>query len=973
MYARRLRSHSAQELLAGLGIAVAVALVLSATLAERSISGSARQVVRAVVGPAQLQLRARSAEGFPEAVLARVQHVPGVVRAAPVLEQSAMLTSAGAGSAGSGSAGVGAGGSPSAGYHGDSPSAAGPGATAPGAKGAAGAAGLSVGVALAGAEGAPGRSVRVTLAGADLRLATLDGLGETLPLGTLTSNGIGLTRATAQAIGYGGGAAGVVTLALRGGAYRLPVSAVLGRGEAGALSGALVAVMPLALAQRLAGLPGRVSRIVVQAQPRRVAQVRAGLTKLAGPEVEVAPADEDLGSLAQALGPSDLASGLFAAIGALLGLLLAFNAMLLTVADRRRAIADLRVEGATRATVMEMVLFEALCLGLAGSTAGVLAGWALATGAFHPSTGYLAEAFTLSPSTLLDARAVAFALGGGVLATCLASAVPLLDLRPGRARDAVYRAGGEPGNTLSSAERARLAAGAAVLAVAATVLWALRPAAAIPATALLALATVMAVPLVFAAVLRGAGALAERAQRIAILPLAIASLRATTVRSLALAATGAVALFGSVALGGARENLLQGIKAFAGSYVADADVWVGNPGDNQAVDEFRAGPATVPAPPRGSTLAAAAGGGGAGGALGSGASPAAGAGGPPGSASPAAGTGGPPGSASPTVGTGEPLGSAASPAAGATARRIAGVGGVSRVRAFYGGFLQVGERRVWVIARPPGGADRVLATQLRGGSLGTALARLARGGWITVSEAIADESGLAVGSTLTLPTPTGPRRFRVAATTTNLAWPPGVIFMDSADYMRDWGPAIAPTAFAVSLRAGADPRAGAARIERALGPGSGLEAVAAGDRARRIDALAGEGLGQLREIALLLLVAATLAMAAALASSIWQRRAGLAGLRLLGARAFSVRALLLLEALLMLGAGCVTGAVTGLYGQVVIDAFLRHVTGFPLAAPTTSARPVEIFAAVLAAALALGAVPAWLAARVRPTLALAGE
>jgi putative ABC transport system permease protein len=938
MYARRLRAHGAQELLAGLGIAVAVALVLSATLAERSISGSARQVVRTVVGPAQLQLRARSAEGFPEAVLARVQHVPGVVRAAPVLEQSAILTNAGAGGiAGGGSAEVGAGGSPSA---------SGPGPTVPSA---------------AVAEGASRRGVRVTLAGADLRLATLDGLGETLPLGTLTSNRIGLTRATAQAIGYGGAAAGIVTLALRGGTYRLPVSAVLGRGDAGALSGALVAVMPLALAQRLAGLPGRVSRIVVQTQTRRVAQVRAGLTKLAGPEVEVATADEDLGSLAQALGPSDLASGLFAAIGALLGLLLAFNAMLLTVADRRRAIADLRVEGATRATVVEMVLFEALCLGLVGSTAGVLAGWALATGAFHPSTGYLAEAFTLSPSTLLDARVVAFALGGGVLATCLASAVPLLDLRPGRARDAVYRAGGEPGNTLSRAERARLAAGAAVLAVAATVLWALRPAAAIPATALLALATVMAVPLVFAAVLRGAGALAERAQRIAILPLAIASLRATTVRSLALAATGAVALFGSVALGGARENLLQGIKAFAGSYVADADVWVGNPGDNQAVDEFRAGPAAVPAPPRGSTLAVASGGGGTGGPPGSAASPTAGAGGPLGSAG------------SPAAGAGRPPGSAPSPKAGATARRIAGVGGVSRVRAFYGGFLQVGERRVWVIARPPGGADRVLATQLRGGSLGTALAHLGRGGWITVSEAIADERGLAIGSTLTLPTPTGPRRFRVAATTTNLAWPPGVIFMNSADYMRDWGPAIAPTALAVSLRAGADPRAGAARIERALGPGSGLEAVAAADRAGRIDALAGEGLGQLREIALLLLVAATLAMAAALASSIWQRRAGLAGLRLLGARAFSVRALLLLEALLMLGAGCVTGAVTGLYGQVVIDAFLRHVTGFPLAAPTTSARPVEIFAAVLAAALALGAVPAWLAARVRPTLALAGE
>ena len=33
----------------------------------------------------------------------------------------------------------------------------------------------------------------------------------------------------------------------------------------------------------------------------------------------------------------------------------------------------------------------------------------------------------------------------------------------------------------------------------------------------------------------------------------------------------------------------------------------------------------------------------------------------------------------------------------------------------------------------------------------------------------------------------------------------------------------------------------------------------------------------------------------------------------------------------MLGAGCVTGAMAGIYGQVVIDGYLKHVTGFPVA------------------------------------------
>ena len=294
------------------------------------------------------------------------------------------------------------------------------------------------------------------------------------------------------------------------------------------------------------------------------------------------------------------------------------------------------------------------------------------------------------------------------------------------------------------------------------------------------------------------------------------------------------------------------------------------------------------------------------------------------------------------------------------------------MRVFGGGFLQLGKRRVWVIARPPGGAGKVLATQLRRGALGATVARLGRGGWVAVSQAIADEHHVALGDNLTLQTPTGPKAFRVAATTTNLAWPPGVVFMSEADYARDWASA-APTALAVTLERGAGARAVSRRIAAALGPESGLEVTPAAERATRIDGLASEGLGQLREIAVLLLVAATGAMGAALASNVWQRRAGLAGLRLLGARRWSVQAILLLEALLMLGAGCLTGAVAGVYGQVVIDGFLRQVTGFPLADPTTSLRPVEIFAAVLGAALAIGAIPGWRASRARPALALAGE
>jgi putative ABC transport system permease protein len=839
MYRRRLKAHRAQELFAAVGIAIAVALVFAALLAEGSISSSAARVVHTVIGPADLQLRARGDAGFPEATSARVKRLPGVRQAAPLLEETATVTAGG------------------------------------------------------------GHSITVTVAGTDLRLAVLDGLAETLPLGSLSTQGIALSQASAEALGLGRSAAksARVTVKLRGHAYTLPVSAVLGAEAAGALSGARVAVMPLSHLQRLADLPGTVTRVFVQSKPGQHAQVRAELTRLADGRIEVAAADQDIALLGQALGPSDLASGLFASIGAVLGFLLAFNAMLLTVSDRRRAIADLRIAGARRVTIAEMVVFEALCLGVPASLLGLGAGYLLSTGVFHQSTNYLAEAFTLSGGVVVSARAVLLALLGGVLATCLASAVPLLDLRRGRARDAIYEERGAPGNALNRSLRLRLASAALCLLAGATVLWVFVPAAAIPATALLALATVLAVPLAFAAVLRGADVLGERLQRLSILPLALSSLRATTLRSLALAATGAVALFGSVALGGARANLLSGIDTFAHSYVADADVWVSNPGDNQAVNSF------VP---------------------------------------------------------------------GDDAARIARLPGVASVQSFQGGFTQLGNRRVWVIARPPGGARHVLESQVLSGSASVAVARLAQGGWIAVSQQVAAEHHVGLGGTLVLATPSGPRRFRVAATTTNLAWPPGVVFMGTADYSRAWASSN-PTALGVQLRPGASAPAAQAAIAAALGTASGLEVSLAASRAAQIDALASEGLGQLREISTMLLLAAIVAMLAALASSVWQRRAGLAGLRLFGATSASLQGILLIEATLMLSAGCVTGALAGAYGQVVIDAFLRHVTGFPLASPTAGVRPLEILVLVLVAALALGAIPGWLAARVRPVLALADE
>ena len=131
-----------------------------------------------------------------------------------------------------------------------------------------------------------------------------------------------------------------------------------------------------------------------------------------------------------------------------------------------------------------MVLFEALCLGVPASLAGLIVGYVLCDSVFHQSTSYLSEAFTLSGVTVLQPAAIVLSLLGGVLATCAASAVPLLDLRKGRARDAIYENGGVPGHALSRGTRMRLAARRGLPARGGERPLGAAPAAAIPATAL---------------------------------------------------------------------------------------------------------------------------------------------------------------------------------------------------------------------------------------------------------------------------------------------------------------------------------------------------------------------------------------------------------------------------------------------------------------------------------------------------------
>ncbi|HZV75786.1 MAG TPA: ABC transporter permease [Conexibacter sp.] len=551
-YGRRLRVHWMQELLAGLGITVGVALVFAVQVANSSITGSAQQMLTAIAGDATLQIAARDSRGFEAGLAQRVRALAGVAAAAPILEERATVV-----------------------YR--------------------------------------GRRVPIDLVGVDERLTGLGGsaarsflLGALLgQQGILLPASIGRTlrlpsRADAES-------APTVSLDVRARRSQVRVRAFLGEAEIGPLANALIGVGSLPYVQRVTDLAGRVTRIIVHAKPGAESTVRRELTALAGDRVTVARVDSEITALEQAVAPNDQATGLFALISALVGLLFAFNAMLLTMPERRRAIAELRIHGYETGKIVGLVAFQALILGAVASVAGLALGDVLSRAAAQDPPSYLSFAFPLGTHRVVPLSSLLIAWTGGVVVTCLVAAVSLLDLRSPHPTSAISSSGSEPGNSLSRRVGAVLAATAAFIAAATTAMVVLAPSTTVVGLLGITVATVLFVPFAFRLVLRLLDAPA-RHLRMNSLVLALRALRATSIRSLALAATGAVAVFGSITIEGAHHDLVNGLDRNFADYLTSGDLWATTGGDENslttqsfptgtALERLRALPAVAQARP----------------------------------------------------------------------------------------------------------------------------------------------------------------------------------------------------------------------------------------------------------------------------------------------------------------------------------------------------------------------------------------
>jgi putative ABC transport system permease protein len=828
LYRWRVSQHKVQELLAGGGIAIGVALFFGVLVANASLTGSAGQFLHGIIGSARLQLVARSSAGFDQQLAVQVSQLPGVQIAAPVLRTDATIV---------------------------------------GPRGRR-----------------PIQLIGLAPAQIGLKAAATRNLGAGA---LLLSGGVGLPSGVASEIGAQSSQS--VKLLVNGDAHPVRVRAILGSQAIGSLAGSPIAVALLGTAQQIAEKSGRVTQVLVEPLPGADRLVAGELRQLAAGRLDVEPATHELSLLMATAKPTSQSTTLFASISAMVGFLLALNAMLLTVPERRRFVAELRTQGFAPRQVLLILASQAAMLGLASSLVGVLLGDVLSHTLFHQVPSYLTLAFPIGSQPMIPVRTVLLALGCGMLATLLASAQPVLDLHPSRSVDAVLHETGEAGQSIDARTVGVLGLIGISLTLAVILLVLVAPSLTIVGGVVLALAACCLIPCAFVVLVRCLRPLSERI-RGSMLALAVVELDATATRSIALASVAALAIYGSVAIQGARHDLIRGLDSAVVEYLDTADVWVSTSNNFLTVDSFHADGA---------------------------------------------------------------------PAA------IARAPGIASVRTYQGGLLDIGTRRLWIRARPPADRTLIQASQLLHGDLVHATALLRQGGWAVISNGFADERALKVGNTFTLPTPSGPARFGVAAITTNVGWSPGAITLNANDYSRYWHSSD-PTALEINLKPGVSPAAGKRAVERALGPRPGLLTQTYQERKTRYQESARQGVRSLSEISTLLLIAAALAIAFALSAAIWERRARLASLKSHGFNRDQLWRSLLLESTIVLSIGSLDGAILGVYGHALASRWLKLSTGFPAPFSLDGSQVLITLASVICIALAVIALPGFAAAQVSP-------
>jgi putative ABC transport system permease protein len=827
IYEARLATRAVvvQEAFAVLGIAVGVALLFASQVSSTSLDRAVAQLNEQLVGSAQVQLQARSYQGVLQRLLTEVRATPGVQTALPILERQINVI----------------------GEHGQRP------------------------VLLIGVEPQAMKvSSKFDHRFSAKQLAHVPAIALPAPLDNQIGSG------PLEPVQVQVGAHYIETL----------VGATLGSKEIGGLINSPIAVTSINYAQKLTQAPNVLTRIFIRYNPAQAVRVRAALAALASKwNVNLQPSTFESRLFDVAVAPENKSEQLFSGISALVGFLFALNAMLITVPSRRKLIEDLYPHGSTPLMTIQILLVNALVLGVLACGLGIALGEVLSIAVFHATPGYLTFAFPVGAGRVVTLQTVALAVAVGMAAAIVGVLWPVR---------AILWGPQEP-NEEQPEQRRRWAAGALVLGMACIAVTTYTLVADTKASVIGNIALVIALACLLPFVFDAAVRLFERLSNVMDdmgSGLAVSELEAppARVRYLAIAGTAALAVFGTVEFGGVQTNLVHGLDASIRGMDSAANLWVVPSGGSSLQT-------TVPFQP-------------------------------------------------------------------VDAHKLASLPGVRSVSVYQGSFLDWGEHRVWVIAPASTIEHPIPRTEILNGTASTAAGRVRAGGWAVLSQGLAAEHHLRIGQSFTLPSPRD-TTLRLAATTTNLGWPPGTVIMSAADYAKGWG-SQAPSAYQIQTLPGVSPASERLLVSRAV-HGLGLSVQTASEREARHYAAARQGLSRLTQIRYLIYGAAILAVIAAMTAMIWSRREQIATMKCHGIEESDIWLSLLWESMVVLVVGCLTGAVFGVYAQLLGSHFLSAVTGFPIAFGVELVAALTSFVLVTVLTVVVLAIPGLRVVRVPPS------
>ena len=368
-----MRKHGARSLLTLLAIVIGVAVFVAMQTANRAVFATFQETITRIAGATELQITAGDS-GFDEAVLERVQELPEVRVAAPVIEAVVGTRLPGQGNL------------------------------------------LILGVDMTG-----DRSLReYDLAAGDE--AILD--DPLVFLAQPDSIMVSAEFAARNALDLNSR----VPLETIDGPREFTVRGILRSSGLSSAFGGNLAVMDIYAAQHVFGRGRRFDRIDLALVPD--ADLRAGqaaLEQQLGPAFEVQPPSSRGESFQSLLRIYRFMLYFSSAFAVVVGMFIIFNAFSVAVTERRGEIGLLRALGATRGQIWRLFVGESLLIGLAGSALGVALGHSAAGALARGAAGLVQGVYGVGGADLsiaLTPGAVAAAVVVGLLTSAVAAVLP---------------------------------------------------------------------------------------------------------------------------------------------------------------------------------------------------------------------------------------------------------------------------------------------------------------------------------------------------------------------------------------------------------------------------------------------------------------------------------------------------------------------------------------------------------------------